>query len=194
MEFKQSFKDLAVAEKAIEKMATTESFSDFEEAWQIFLYRIQRAWERCERKIKNEKGFQQWFKPFKKLRKNDPLLIFLKQARDAETHAVSGTIDKPIELLFQDRIGRPFQIDKIDFTFKDGSLVIDIKTLDHFLDYDLKVKPTDPRLIKFINRGIEYYPPKKHLGNLIDHLHPVVAAKMGLKFYKTFISDAELNF
>lgn len=194
MEFTQSHKDLEVAEKAINIMASTMSFSDFEEAWQIFLYRIQRAWERCERKISKENGFQQWFIPYKKLRKNDSLLVFLKQARDAETHAVSGTIVKPLELLLQDKFNRPFHIDKIDFTFKDGVLEIDIKTPDHFLEYDLDVKPSDPKLVKFKNRGIEYNPPQKHLGNPIENLHPVVAAKLGLSFYRSFICEAEAKY
>ena len=194
MIFKQSHKDLDVAEKAISNMAEAESFSDFEEEWQIFLYRIQRAWERCERKIKKEKGFQQWFKPYQKLRKNDPLLVFLKQARDAETHAVSGTIDKPLSLQVYEKTGRSFQIEDIESTLNDGVLVVDIKSPDLFLNLDVEVKHTDPKLVKFKNRGVVYEPPKKHIGNQLENDHPVAISQLGLVFYRSFVEEAERNF
>ena len=194
MVFKHSFKDLDVAEKALKKMASTESFSEFDEEWQILLYRLQRAWERCERKIKKEKGFQQWFEPYKKLKETDPLLVFLKQARNAETHAISNTIDKPIHLLIQDKNGRPFQLDKVNYAFKDGTLEIDIKTPDLLLSPEVEEIPTNPKLIKCRNGGVDYDPPKKHLGNSIEGQSPVVAAKLGLEFYRSFVSEAETKF
>lgn len=91
--FRHSLNNFDIAEKEIERMASTTSFSEFEEAWQNCLGRIERAWGSAEKKIRSQKGYQQFIKPYNRLRKKDPLLVFLKQARNAETHAISGTID-----------------------------------------------------------------------------------------------------
>ena len=182
--------DLDIAERAIQRMAEARLFPDLYEAWQDFLYRTERSWEQAERVLRTKKGFQQWFKPYADLRKKDALLRFLRQARHAETHAVSSTVEKPIMLLFRDKLGRPFSVSQITTTFKDGTLTINVDTPDVFLTYDASVLPTDPKLVRFKNRGKWYNPPKSHLGNGLQELHPVIAAKLGLQFYRGFIQEA----
>ena len=57
-------KDLGIAQKAIDKMKETTSFLEFQENWENFLFRIERAWESTERRLKHKKGIQQWHKPY----------------------------------------------------------------------------------------------------------------------------------
>ena len=187
----RAVRDLDIAENEIERMASTDSFLEFEEAWQNCHGRMERAWESVERKLRQHKAYQQFIKPYKRLREKDPLLIFLRQARNAETHAISGTIDKPLQMVVQDKIGRPFQIDNVEMSLESGVLTLNIRTPDHFLAYDVKILPTSPKLTRFANRGVWYQPPGAHLGNPILNAHPVVIAKVGLQFYRSLITDAQ---
>lgn len=120
------------------------------------------------RAIRCEKGSQQqWFKPYAQLRKRDPLLVFLAHARNAETHAVCPTIDKPIRVMVRDKAGVPFSIKSITSTLDDGVLTIDIDTASHdsLLDYEAHVLPTAPMLVRFRDRGVWYEVPNSHRGN-----------------------------
>ncbi|MEW6330275.1 MAG: hypothetical protein AB1560_02340 [Pseudomonadota bacterium] len=189
-----ALRDLEIAERAIDKMASAEKFDVFYEAWQDFLYRIERAWGFSERELHHMGGFDAWFSPYAELRRKDPLLRFLRQARHAETHAVSATLDKPIELLFRDKFGRPFRVNDIKAEFKDGVLTINVDTPDKLHAYDVSVVPTNPKLLRFKNRGEWYNPPKSHLGNRTEDLHPIIAAKLGLDFYRTFVKEGIAKF
>lgn len=188
--------DLEVAERAVARMSVATQFPAFHEAWQDFLFRMERAWEHAERAIKSEKGFQQWFKPYAQLRRRDPLLLFLAHARNAETHAVCPTIDKPIKVMVRDKRGIPFSIESIKSTLEDGVLTIDVDTAaqDSLLDYEAHILPGAPTLVRFRDRGMWYETPQSHLKKPIRGLHPVDAARLAVEFYKGFIKEAEFRF
>lgn len=190
MLLKASDTDLDIAERLLEEMANTTNFSAFLEAWQNYLYRIARTCEVTRKRLQKFKGFQQWYKPYKRLINKDPLLVYMKQARNAETHSITGTLDRSFKVIISDKIGRPFQLDKVNIEVRDGTLMIDIETLDHFLSYDTKVLPSDVRLVRIVNRGKKFNPPSRHLGNEVREMHPVVAGKMCLDFYRAMITDA----
>lgn len=189
-------RDLGIAEHAIATMSAARQFPEFHEAWQDFLFRIERAWEQVEREIRSEKGFQQWFKPYAKLKKEDPLLLFLAHARNVETHAVSATVDKPMRLLMRDKLGTPFSIKSIRSTLEDGTLTIDIDTAAHdlLLDYEVRLLPAGPVLTSFKDRGVLYEIPTSHLKRPLNGVNPIEAARLGLGFYRGFIAEAEFRF
>lgn len=185
-------KDLDIASKAIDSMKSTTNFSEFQESWENFLFRIERAWEFTERTLKSRKGFQQWHKPYTELRKKDPLLVFLRQARNAEMHSVSPTVTKSVKMAIVDKSGRGFQLNSISSKLEDGNLTIDMDSPDILLDLDTRIVPTDPEVMRFKNRGKWYNPPWKHLRERIRDFHPVALAELGLLFYRAYINEAEL--
>lgn len=89
----QAKSDLDIAAREMNKMAGATDIKTFYESWQNHLFRINRAWEFAERVLRKQKGYQMWFKPCKDQKEAEPLLIYLKAARNSETHAVSPTID-----------------------------------------------------------------------------------------------------
>ena len=182
--------DLQIAESAIERMAGATDLTDFQQAWQDFLFRIERAWEGAERSLRGQKGFQQWFKPYADLRRKDPLLRFLRQARNAETHGISDTVGKPLELLLRDKYGRQFDFRGAHATLKNGLLSIDIKSFHLPHDFDVSVVPTTPVLVKFKNRGEWYNPPTTHLKTPLNSSHPIDIARFGLSFYRAFVEES----
>lgn len=185
-------KDLDIAAKQIEHMKSTTSFSEFQESWENFLFRIERAWELTERTLKTNQGFQQWHKPYTDLRKKDPLLVFLKQARNSEMHSISPTVAKPLRMSVNDKSGIGFRVNSISSRLENGTLTIDIESPDIFLDLDASLAPTDPEVVRFKNRGKWYNPPWQHLKERIRDLHPVALAELGLTFYRAYINEAAL--
>ena len=188
--------DLGIAETAISAMASTRNFLKFHKEWQDFLFRIDRAWEVAERSLRRSPGFQNWFRPYAQQRKKDPLLVFLFQARNAETHAIAPTVDKPLGLVVREKYGHPFRASKIASSLEDGTLTIDIETApeDSLLTYEAVLLPSSPVLVRFQNRGRWYEVPTSHLGNELRSSHPVDVARAGLAFYSAFIREAEHRF
>lgn len=178
--------DLQIAREAIEKMASTESFSDFYRHWQDFLYRLERAWEAALCRVRGIGGgaAQCWISSNSGLRKKDPLLCYLKHARDAETHVLGETIENVLQLSFEDRFRRKFQVNSISTHVEGTTLVVDIVTPDEHLEWQGDVKPGDPRMLRFKSRSVWYNPPTVHLGNRIENVHPVAVALLGYEFYK----------
>jgi hypothetical protein len=178
-------------------MEAASDFLDFNRHWQDFLFRIERAWEAAERDLRRQPGFQQWFSPYNQQRKKDPLLLFLAQARNAETHSVSPTLNKPIRFVFRDKYGHPFRLKGINSSIdKDGVVTVNVETAaeDSLLSYEAQLLPTPPVLQKFRNYGVWYSPPKSHLGTRLASRHPVDIARLGHAFYSSFINEAEFRF
>ena len=186
--------DLGAASRAIDTMRNTSSFSEFRENWENFLFRAERAWESTQKTIQNEKGFGPWYRPYAKLRKKDPLLVYLRQARHAEMHSVSPTMDRPLKLAVVDKSGRGFTVNSIAAQLEKGVLTIDIDSPDISVDIEAKLIPTDAMAIRFKNRNKWYNPPWMHLDVRIVDLHPVSLAELGLSFYRTFVEEAEYKF
>jgi len=184
-------KDLKIAENAIERMRVTTDFSEFQENWENFLFRIERAWEFTERILRDKKGFQKWHGPYTSLRKKDPLLVFLRQARNAEMHSISPTVSKPLKMVVKDKSGRGFLLDSISSKLENGTLTINLESPDILLDVEAQIVPSDPAVVRFKNRGKWYNPPWRHLKERIVDLHPVSLADLGLSFYKSYVNEAE---
>lgn len=178
-------KDIKIAQSAIEAMSETTNFHDFEKNWQDFLFRIERAWESAHNHAKSKGGkAQQWLSNNSALRRKDPLLRFLKHARDAETHAVSATIDRAIQISLAGRLGQQFHLDSVSVSLENGVLTIDVKSQEENIDWIPSLLPGDPYLTKFKTRGQWYSPPTHHLNEKINNFHPVVIAMLGLEFYR----------
>ena len=186
--------DIESAARAIEAMKQTRSFSEFRENWETFLFRIEKAWQATEKTLRSKRAFGPWFKPYAKLRKKDPLLVYLRQARNAVMHSVSPTVDKQLKLAVVDKSGRGFTVKSIASQLEKGVLTIDIESHDILVDVEAKLVPTDAEAVRFKNRGKWYNPPWMHLDVRIADLHPVYLAELGLSFYKAFVEEAEHKF
>lgn len=177
------------AEKHLGEMADTNLVSDYEAAWQDFLYRLERIWERIVQQYQKEPWFHGLHGPYAILRKKDPLVRYLKQARNAETHTFSGTISSPLSVRMRDKFGYPFSIRELSTDFKNGVLTLSINTDELFFEPDIEVSRNEPHLVRFKSRGKWYNPPNAHLGNVLESKDPVIIGKLGLEFSNSFISE-----
>lgn len=178
-------RDLQLAAAAIEEMAAATAFSDLKSYWETFLFRLERAWERTERTVRAIPGrdAQSWLSTNAKLRRSDPLLQYLKQARNAETHALASSVDWNKIISISDRFGRPFSLNNVNVSLERGTLVIDLGCHDIGIDWNAKAEAAVPKLQRICNRGTWYDPPRRHLGNKISDEHPVSIAALGLNYY-----------
>jgi hypothetical protein len=190
-------RDLEIAAECLDRMKKLENFQEFYRHWQDFLFRIEKAWESAQRDLQRMPGFQQWFGFYAEQERKDPLLIYLAHARDAETHSIWQTVDRPFRVLIREKYGYPFRLKSIKSTLgEDGVLSIDLQTSaeDSLLSYEASIVPTSPALQKFKNRGNWYNLPRTHLERSLPSTHPVDVAALGLAFYRAFIAEASYKF
>lgn len=186
MEFNR---EIARLQKHINEMTLAEHLDDYKNAWEEFLYRLERAWELTEQTYKDQKWFQNLFAPYRKLRKKDPVLKYLKNARNAETHTLQGTLSSSLNIALCEKLGREFSVERIQTNFVNGCLTINIDTSEKLMDFDADVGLSTPSLTKFRNRKDWYKPPKKHLGNALSSNNPIVVAKIGLNMYESLVKE-----
>jgi hypothetical protein len=74
---------------------------------------------------------------------------------------------------------------------ENGTLTIDIDSPDILLDLDTRLVPTDPKVLRFKNRGKWFNPPWQHLRKRIENLHPAHLASLGISFYQSYVGEAE---
>jgi hypothetical protein len=177
------------AEKHLDDMANAKLISDYEASWQEFLYRLERIWERGRLHYAKENWYPKLYGPYAKLRKKDPLIKYLKQARNAETHTIAGTISSPLSVQLKEKYGRPFSIKYLETTFEDGVLTVSIDTQELFFDFDTKISRDAPQLTRFKSRRDWYNPPTSHLGNTISSRNPILVGKLGLETCKSFLTE-----
>jgi hypothetical protein len=181
--------DIERAEKHLNDMLIAKTLPEFTGAWQDFLFRLERMWETTKAKYQKEPWFLGFYHVYDQLKRKDPLLKYLKEARNAETHTIEGTLDSPISILVKDKYGRPFQVDGITYTLVNGHLTINIDGPHLLLDYEADVWREGPTLASFRCRGKWYSPPRTHLGMDVKSKSPVVIGKLGLAFCKSFLDE-----
>lgn len=167
-------------------MASATRLSDLKTAWESVLFRLERAWERTERAVSTSGGgvAQSWLSANAKLRRADPLLQYLKQARNAETHSLSSSVASNPLISITDRFGRPFTMDRVRVVVDGTTLKIELNSLEIGMEWQSRIGASDPKLQAIVARGIRYDPPRRHLGNRIDNDHPVFITTLGIDFYK----------
>lgn len=176
-------------EKYLEEMAETKLVSEYEAAWQDFLWRLERVWERAKKQYEGESWFPKLYGPYGTLRRKDPLLRYLKQARNSETHNFTGSINSPLSIRLKEKFGRPFQLKDLSTSFENGTLTLSVNTHDLFFEPDIAFSRNEPQLNRIKCRGKWYNPPTSHLGNRINTNDPIVIGKLGLESLKSFISE-----
>jgi hypothetical protein len=175
--------DITRAETHLQSMVDATRVSDYQGAWQDFLYRLERIWEVTRYTYKQRTWYSKACGTYYQLQRKDPLLKYLKHARNAETHTTQGSIEAPLQFLIKDRYNEPFHLRDIETTFENGVLTLDL-IIPELLDFDAQVARGAPSLLRFKSRGAWYNPPSSHLGNVLNSRNPVIIGKLGLEFCK----------
>ena len=183
-------KELDLARELLGEMKKAKSLSVLETLWKRFLHHIDRVWNKAEAHYSKSPKWPNWGGKYIRLRRRDELLSYLVAARNADEHSISEITALK---------GGSFGINA-----RDPSQGLHIKSLkfgpDGIKDISLGTEaiieftPAKVQLIKVHNRGQDYTPPTKHLGQPVDSGDLIVVATAALRFYESFLRAAEVQF
>jgi len=167
-----AFVELVSATNAYKKMVEVGvgSFHQYDMAWREFLQAIDRAWNKVLVRCHGEKKWQKLKSKYEKLRKEDPLLKYVAQARNVTEHSISDVImDWDANLKAQPILG----------------------------GIHLSWSPWDRPLLPVTNRGATFLPPKKHLSKSMEYYRqkrpgveePRVVAELAMQFYVKMMQE-----
>ena len=190
MKLKQSREELERAKKTVDKIKHSDSLDEYESLWKDFLHYLEKSWIKAERECQEFKNnFMPWQGKFKNLRKKDPLLRYLKNARDADVHSIQEITQKGTsrltanfvnptggyieKMVISNGVIEEYQGDPIIFNFSPGFV---------------KAK-------SFFNSNKLYDLPKYHRGEKVKNPdNPIELADLGIKFYSDYLDKIEEKF
>jgi hypothetical protein len=178
--------ELEKAGAAIEDMRNAKDSKSYTEAWELFLIRLERVWNKICSQLSKSPKYKTCLviDQAKQLRKDDPLLTYLTTARGANEHTIEDiTENEPGRIGINPAIGNELSI---DMHIRNGNVFIKSEQplkID-FIPGKVTLKPVT-------NRAGTCEPPKIHLGNTLPKIDPVFIAEAGLKYYANLIQEAE---
>ncbi|MBI6118332.1 hypothetical protein [Salegentibacter maritimus] len=184
MNLSHSEKELKKAKDSLEKMKEIKLKDDknllteFESNWVDFLINLEKIWKKSELECQEIPQFQPWQGKYKRERKKDPLLRYLKNARDADQHSIQPITE---EKGYEAKIISPLE----GAIYTEGDII------------EIKAEFKEPRIEtnKFNNRGVVYQPPEKHLDHyLTNPKDPIELAELGIKYYEEYLSQIREKF
>jgi hypothetical protein len=182
--------ELEKARTALEEMRNTHDLVSYEEAWKLFLIRLERVWNKLCNQLSTSPKYKNWpiIDHAKQLRGNDPLLSYLINARGADEHTIEEIIERQSGGIgINPATGNKLHIELMTDT--NGSIFIKSKQ-----PIKIDFIPEKIKLKSITNRSGTYNPPKTHFGNPIKSIEPIDVAVAGLNYYEDLIEKAEEYF
>lgn len=186
MDFNPARKELKAANSSIKGMQEARSYETYEQQWRNFLNHLEKSFEKlkiaCAPKIGK---FNNFAATEISLRSRDQLLVYLKQARNADNHSIADVSKKsPGSFSINPATGNSLTLDLL--TISDGKV-----TILSSKDLKIDIIPDSIEVITITNRGVAYPPPTSHLNEKIDTKLPDALAEKGIAFYITLIDKVE---
>lgn len=177
--------ELSKARAAIMAMREAKSLDEFEENWKEFLGRLERVWNKAFSHFGKSPKWNGWKGKAAGLRKTDPLLSYLVNARGAEEHTVNEIVGRESGGIgINAAEGNSLYIERME-----------INNGDIFIQSPQRIRvdfiPARTTLLSVTNRGRIYPVPRAHLGAAIDPNNVISIAEAGAQFYESFLVDAE---
>jgi hypothetical protein len=180
--------ELTKANACVEGMRTSKSLDEFEEYWKSFLHRIERVWNKTLSHYSKSPKWNGWKSKYDQIRKKDPLLSYLINARGADEHTVNEIVSRePGGIGINAAEGNSLFIEEM--TINKG--LVSIKSPQKIrVDFI----PAKTILVTVINRGRKYPVPTSHLGKAIDPTKVLDISEVAVNFYQELLDDAEAYF
>lgn len=181
-------KELGYANESIEKMRAARTHADLERAWIDLLGYLTKVWNKTEASLKGDPKFYNSpiTKRVKNDRSNDPLVVYLRQARDADEHGVEAlTEHRPGSIGINPvQPGRELHIRHLEI--RNGQLRLSAPG-------GAKIERRPPRTdaVDVVNRKVRYPVPTTHLGQPITDNSLMGLAALGVSYYTTMLADLE---
>ncbi|MDF2368309.1 hypothetical protein [Sneathiella sp.] len=175
----------------LELMSSDKSFEfkNFEEAWIQFLGAINTIFSKLEQGSKINQKSKSWYDGVKHQRRKDPLLSYLRQARNSEEHTLEGSSDKTGFTAHTNRK----DVKIVRSGKKDNHIEVVVPENVKKGDELFTIRGPGIYLIDVIDgrSGKLFQVPKEHLGQSIENTTPLEVASKALMYMENLISEAE---
>jgi hypothetical protein len=172
------------AEEALAKIQQSDGFRHFEAAWTDFLLASNAIYTSLEQGAKSSPQSRQWFGRKKIERREDPVLQYVHQARNADEHGLDRVYSERREELAE--ISGPAVT--VELEAPDGRTVAKDLPAGRNTVYLRSVRLVPVTDTRF---GTTYQPPLEHLGKTLTHAHPSAIARLVLDYQAILIDEAE---
>ena len=181
---------LRIAKGAIDDLAQCQDYDSFCDFWYIFLTSSKNVYTVLEQGAKTSPQSRQWFGEKKNVRRADPLLQYIYQARNDDEHGIEPTteivpgslaigVNKPgysTHMTLSGSFKTGFQA-----TSHDGKPVLAELTLPQI--QLVSVHGRDKAKI--------YDPPKEHMGQSLTDTSPINVARLTLHYLSALVGEAK---
>lgn len=181
MDFNPAKKEVNASERCLKRMLEAKNYDDFEQEWRDFLNHLEKIYEKLQRACSTKPAqFNNLILNENLQRSTDQLLIYLKQARNADTHTLQNIAER-VDPTWSVRVdSTPGETTFIKSLQVRGGIVEQYEGSHPLI---ITFSPETVRVLSVINRGQTYLTPTNHLGKAISSTHPYDLAKLGLDFY-----------
>lgn len=198
---------LRVAQRAVDELPKCETYTEFSDAWYVFLHASKGIYTTLEQGAKATAQARQWFGAQDRFRREDELLRYITEARNDDEHGIEDVTEFVPEQnllgvsapgysnIVRDQFGNtvigagvaafkitgtlpPDQMPKL--TSLDGKPVMNHRT------------PPHPRLVPVRDRSKRiYHPPTQHLGRPLENSLPITVARLMIVYLEHLLDEAE---
>jgi hypothetical protein len=178
------------AQKAVAALDTAIALADMHSAWWTFLLAADGIYSKLEQGAKGNGKSEPWFGKVKHLRKTDPLLCYIHQARNSERHGIDDssftavtatpTTHPDVEIIQSLDPNNPTTA---NLTIK-VSKAIPARTPIAGLASGIALRAVT-------NRGATFLVPTHHLGQQLKDNTMQEVARAGLRYLESLVDEAD---
>ncbi|MBZ9874985.1 hypothetical protein LB542_29570 [Mesorhizobium sp. BR1-1-9] len=183
---------VARAAAALERISNSSGFETFSEAWTDFLLAANSIFSIIEKGAANDAKSRQWYGCKKKQGRQDPLVRYMVQARNADEHGIEPVAEHVPGHVAFGKGGESVHIEKL--SIRNGELVnAEIHPVNGRLP-TVEIQNPHPRLMPVIDDryGIQQFDlPTEHLGSKIADVSPRTLARLMMDYVTDLVNEAE---
>jgi hypothetical protein len=182
--------ELQQATTALAELRAAPDLQALDKCWVKFIQDLERCWNKVRAEMGSNTKWQGWPARgrIEELRRTDPLLSYLRNARGAEEHGIANITAQQRGSWAVRSLTRNVHIERLEV--KNGQIT-EMKTKS---PVELLVMPAQLNLLPVVNRGVTYPVPTTHQGKPLADVEPVTVAAAGLEFYTTALDQVAAAF
>jgi hypothetical protein len=179
------------AREAFGRIEASRDFQSFEPAWTDFLTATNSIYSILEQSSKGDVRDRQWFGGKKRERREDPLLQYVHQARNADEHGAEPVSAYEPGGFFIGKRGESVHIKRM-VTGPSGVQEISLEPVDGALPTIGLIVPRVKLVpVRDERYGDTFNPPTEHLGRPLDDTSAKGVAALALRFHEALVDEAE---
>jgi hypothetical protein len=175
-------------------MKETRSIGKLEQLWSEFLLMANRVHVKLEQGAKFDSTSKAWYGLKKHDRRTDPLLSYLKNARDADEHGlrrITARTELGGGFILTPNVPWSGHIEKHDWGW-----AMFVESEHPEASARPVIVPPNVKLVEVFNYGNRYPPPATHMGQPVPRYlnlfpHPIPVGRLAIRYLEGLIAEAQ---